>query len=49
MLRVWCKDDAGDVTQATRYAIAITIEMGTPIPVYAEIQQRLRVRPRPAA
>ncbi len=48
-LRVWCKDDAGDVSRATRYAIAVTIETGTPIPVYAEIQQRLRVRPLPPA
>jgi hypothetical protein len=37
------------VSQATHYAIAVTIETETPIPVYAEIRQRLRVRPRPAA
>ncbi len=48
-LRVWCKDDAGGVDQPIRYAIAVTIEAGTPIPVYEEIQQRLRVRPRPTA
>lgn len=48
-LRVWCKDDAGGVDESIRYAIAVTIETGTPIPVYEEIQQRLRVRPRPAA
>ena len=48
-LRVWCKDDAGDDIQATRYAIAVTIETETPIPVYTEIQQRLRVRPRAVA
>ena len=29
------------VSQATRYAIAVTIETETPIPVYAEIRQRL--------
>jgi hypothetical protein len=29
------------------YGIAVTIEAGTAIPVYEEIQQRLRVRPRP--
>jgi hypothetical protein len=46
-LRVWCKDDAGGVDQPIRYAVAVTIEAGTPIPVYEEIQQRLRVRPRP--
>lgn len=48
-LSVWCKDDAGGVDQPIRYAIAVTIETETPIPVYAEIQQRLRVRPQPRA
>jgi hypothetical protein len=48
-LCVWCKDDAGGVDQAIRYAVAVTIETATPIPVYNEIQQRLRVRPRPPA
>ena len=46
-LAVWCKDDAGGVDQPIRYAVAVTIETGTPIPIYDEIQQRLRVRPRP--
>ena len=46
-LGVWCKDDAGGVEQAIRYAVAVTIETETAIPVYSEIQQRLRVRPRP--
>jgi hypothetical protein len=46
-LRVWCKDDAGGIDQAIRYAVAVTIETETPIPVYNEIQQRLRVRPQP--
>ena len=48
VLRIWCKDDAGGVDQETRYAVAVTIETATPIPVYDEIQQRLRVRPQPA-
>jgi hypothetical protein len=46
-LRVWCKEDAGGVEHPIRYGIAITIEAETAIPVYEEIQQRLRVRPRP--
>lgn len=46
-LRVWCKEDAGANGQAVRYGIAVTIDAGTPIPIYEEIQQRLRIRPRP--
>jgi hypothetical protein len=30
-----------------RYGIAVTIEAGTALPVYQEIQQRLRIAPRP--
>jgi hypothetical protein len=48
-LRVWCNDDSGSIEQPVRYAIAVTIETTTPIPVYDEIQQRLRVQPRPPA
>lgn len=47
-LRVWCKEDAGAPDGImVRYGIAVTIEAGTPLPVYEEIQQRLRIRPRP--
>jgi hypothetical protein len=46
---VWCKDDAGGVTDAVRYAIAITIEAGTALPVYEQVQQRLRIRAVPPA
>jgi hypothetical protein len=46
-LQVWCKDDAGGIEEPVRYATAITIETQTPIAVYDEIQERLRVRPRP--
>ena len=49
VIRVWCKEDAGALPIAIRYGIAVTIEAGTPIPVYDEIQQRMRVRPRPPA
>ena len=48
-LRVWCKDDAGGIDSAIRYALAITLETEAPIRVYQEIQQRLRVRPQPPA
>ena len=47
-IRVWCKEDAGaDETTTVRFGLAITIEAGTALPVYQEIQQRLRVAPRP--
>jgi hypothetical protein len=47
-LRVWCKGDAcvADGT-VIRYGVAVTIEAGTPLPIYEEVQQRLRVRLRP--
>jgi hypothetical protein len=46
---VWCKDDAGNDGNAVRYAIAITLEAGTPLPIYEQVRDRLRVRPRPPA
>jgi hypothetical protein len=46
-LRVWCKEDAGGVENDVRYGIAITIEAEAALPIYDEIQQRLRVAPRP--
>jgi hypothetical protein len=47
-LQVWCKEDAGIVENGpVRYGIAVTIEAETALPVYDEIQARLRVRPRP--
>lgn len=47
-LQVWCKEDAAsDENDTVRYGIAITIETETQLPVYDEIQTRLRVRPRP--
>ena len=49
-LRVWCRDDdSGAINQPVRYAVTVTIEAGTAIPIYEEIRQRLRVRPRPQA
>ena len=47
-LRVWCKEDAGISDEAfIRYGIAVTIEAGTALPVYEEVQARLRIRPQP--
>ena len=48
-LKVWCKEDAGGIDHPIRYGIAVTIESEAAIPIYEEIEQRLRVAPRPAA
>ena len=46
-IRVWCKEDAGLTNdRAIRYGIAVTIESGTALPIYEEIRERLRIRPR---
>jgi hypothetical protein len=46
-LRVWCKEDAGLTdTSPVRFGIALTIESESAIPIYDEIQTRLRVQPR---
>lgn len=46
-LQVWCKEDAGGIEDAIRYGVAITIESEAAIPIYEEIEQRLRIAPRP--
>jgi hypothetical protein len=46
-LQVWCKEDAGGTEDEIRYGIAISIEAEGAIPIYDEIEQRLRVAPRP--
>lgn len=46
---VWCKDDAGNDQNEVRYAIAVTIEAGTPLQVYEQVRDRLLVRARPPA
>lgn len=48
-IRVWCKDDAGNDGNAVQYAIAVTIESGTPLRIYEEVRDRLRARVRPQA
>lgn len=46
-LQIWCKEDAGLAQpEAIRYALAVTIRAETAIPIYDQIQQRLRVMPR---
>lgn len=47
-LRVWCKEDAGiGVGVQISYGIAVTIEAGATLPVYQQVQAKLRVRPQP--
>ena len=47
-LKVWCKEDSGVAEgMVIRYGIAVTIESGANLPIYEEIQARLRVRPQP--
>jgi hypothetical protein len=47
-LRVWCKEDAGVADgMLVRYGIAVTIKAGDALPIYQQIQERLRVRLRP--
>lgn len=46
-LQVWRKED-GDANEGdvVRYAIAVTIEAENSLPIYEQIEQRLRIRPR---
>ena len=45
-LQVWCKEDAGMVPpHPVRYAVAVTLRAEAEIPVYDQIQARLRIRP----
>lgn len=50
VLRVWCREKPNRLRldSAIRYAVAVTIEAGTPLPVYEQTAVRLRegVRPR---
>ena len=49
-VRVWCKDRRwARMAKPFRYVIAVTIQAGTPLRVYEEVRERLRVRPRPPA
>lgn len=42
-MKVICKDDAGGVEDAIRYGLAVTIESEAAIPIYEQIEQRLRI------
>ncbi len=45
-IKVNCRADAGDIPEAIRYALAVTLEVaeGINIPVYQEVRDRLRIR-----
>ena len=44
VLRVYCRKQAGALDQNIRYGIAVTLEAGEGIPVYAEVRARLAVQ-----
>jgi hypothetical protein len=47
-LRVWCREDAGAIDDdMVHFGIAITIETDAALPIYQEIEQRIRIRPLP--
>jgi hypothetical protein len=49
-LQVWCKEDAGlAAPQAIQYALAVTLRAQADIPVYDQVQARLRIRPEARA
>ena len=43
-LRVYCRQQAGELDQKIRYGMAVTLEAGEAIPVYNEVRARLAVR-----
>ncbi len=43
LLRVFCREQAGQLDQNIRYGIAVTIEAGENIPVYQEVKAKLSV------
>jgi hypothetical protein len=46
-VQVWRKEDAGGIEDGSRFGIAISIEAEGAIRIYDEIEQRLRIAPRP--
>lgn len=45
-LDVWCKDDAGADGLAIPYCIVVSVESEEDLPIYDEIRELLRVRPK---
>lgn len=46
-LRVFCREQGGVLDQSIRYGLAVTIEAGEAVPVYAEVRVGLGIRPSP--
>jgi hypothetical protein len=47
-LRVWCREDAGvSDGELIRFGMAITIKTENALPIYQEVEQRMRIRPIP--
>jgi len=46
IIKVNCRADGGDIPEAVRYGLAVTLEVaeGIDIPIYQEVKDRLRIR-----
>lgn len=47
-MKIWCKENAGDIVQPIRYGVAVTIESEAQVAIYEEIREKLpaaRLRP----
>lgn len=52
IVKVNCRNDAGEIIDPIRFGLAVTLEVAenllVPIPIYEEVRQRIAVRVRPA-
>ncbi len=52
IVKVSCRNDAGDIVEPVRFGLAVTLEIAEdvlwPIPIYQEVRERIAVRVRPA-
>ena len=51
IVKVSCREDAGDIVEPVRFGLGVTLEVAEnlllPIPIYEEVRERLAVRVRP--
>ena len=51
IVKVSCREDAGDIVEPVRFGLAVTLEVTKkllfPIPIYEEVRERMAVRVRP--
>ena len=52
IVKVNCRNDAGDILERVRFGLAVTLEVTEgvllPIPIYEEVRERIAIRVRPA-